>query len=922
MTPERWARITAIFHAALAYEAADREAFIAASCGDDNGLRRDVGLMLAAHDAAGHFGETPGLGGIRAFSESETTLALAPGEIFDGRYRIANLVGRGGMGDVYRADDLRVGQPVALKFLSYQSAAHTRRIERFVREVRLARQIAHPNVCRVFDIGECDGRPYLSMEFIQGEDLDCLLKRVGPLPRDKALDVAHQLCAGLAAAHERGVLHLDLKPANVMIDARGRAVITDFGVARATEEQATITIAGTPGYMAPEQLAGGPLTVQTDLYALGLIVREIFTGSRACSDKSGEHSRHGEPLPASREVAIDAQVEAAIRTCLEREIKDRPRSALALATALPRGEALAAALAAGRTPSPDMVAAARRETLRPVGAALLAATLVAGVLVVGLFNRSLIPNLAPTLSPPVLAARAHNIIRSLGYTRPPADSAYWFTWDSSYGEQVHDRSAPFHLADDGSPYRTAADLRFVYRESPVELVPANLFGVVLYRDPPADVAGMVDVNLDSRGRLARLTAIPTNRESLAITPSAIPDWRHLLEEAGVRHDTLSSVPPTRTPPVAYDTRAEWELVENASTRRATAAAFEGTPVYFEIDAVRASPSAVRVNDDAPTISRVAPDPTFVFVATAVVLICAVLIARRHILRGQADTRGVRRLVLYFFIVNVVSAVLISDHVSDFAEEYFLVAKLLAWGLYWCALTAVVYLAFEPQIRRRRPAILIGWNRVLKGVVRDPIVGRDVLIGMVAGALTVCLMWLAHAEATRLNLDATPPLRPALESFREARHFAGLIIFLHTGNLANALAGLFVLAVFDHLLRVRWIAVAAWSVIFLAVSWPALEWGSDWRTALQAGIAQTIFAAALLCRFGPIALAAMFFTRDVLTRLPAALEMSAWYSNRSLISLALVLVIGLYAARIAVGFTSRRLLSPGDEFDIVNSDAAV
>jgi serine/threonine protein kinase len=184
-------------------------------------------------------------------------------------------------------------------------------------------------------------------------------------PRDKALDVAHQLCAGLAAAHERGVLHLDLKPANVMIDARGRAVITDFGVARGAVEQATITIAGTPGYMAPEQLAGGPLTVQTDLYALGLIVREIFTGSRARSDQSSEDPRYGEPLPASREVAIDPQVEAAIRTCLEREIKDRPRSALAVATALPRGEGLAAALAAGRTPSPDMVAAARREALSP-----------------------------------------------------------------------------------------------------------------------------------------------------------------------------------------------------------------------------------------------------------------------------------------------------------------------------------------------------------------------------------------------------------------------------------------------------------------------------------------------------------------------------------------------------------------------------
>ena len=911
---DRFRQVEEICQTALDRPPADREAFLREACSDNEEVRQEVEAVLSNFCRAEVFLEQPVASVAAQVMEtstdavSATTIALTPGEVFDGRYRIANLIGRGGMGDVYRADDLRIGQPVALKFLSYRSPVHARRIARFFREVRLARQITHPNVCRVYDIGECDGRLFLSMEYIQGEDLDCLLKRVGPLPREKALDVAHQLCAGLAAAHERGVVHLDLKPANVMIDARGRAVITDFGVARTAEEQATITIAGTPAYMAPEQLAGNPLTVQTDLYALGLIIRELFTGSQRRSSESGESRRDCEPLPASGAGEIDPQVEAAIQSCLEREMEYRPRSALAVASALPRGEALAAALAAGRTPSPEMVAAATREVLRPAVAALLAATLVGGILLVGLLNRSLLPKLAPPLSPPVLAARAHEIIQSVGYPQPPADSAYWFTWDSSYREQVHDRSAPFHLADDGSPDRTSSDLRFVYRQSPVELVPANLFGIVRYRDPPADVAGMVDVNLDSHGRLARLTAIPPDRESLPITPPASTDWRSLLEAAGLRPDTLSSVPPTRTPQVPYDARADWEIVENVSSRRATAASFEGTPVYFEIETNGASAGAARVNGHAPTMSRVAPDPTFVFVATAFVVVGAVLVARRQILRGQADTRGVRRLALYFFIVNAASTVLMPDHVSRFGEEYFLAAKLLAWSLYWCALAAVVYLAFEPPIRRRWPAILIAWNRVLTGRVRDPVVGRDLLFGTVAGVLTVCLMWLAYAEANWLNLDATAPLRPALESFREPRHFAGLITFLHTGNLANALGGLFLLAALDRVLRVRWLAVAVWSGVFLALSWPALIWGSDWRTALQAGLAQTIFAAALLCRCGPIALAAMFFTRDVLTRLPAALEMSAWYSNRSLISLAIVLAIGLYAARIAGGYPSSRSAS--------------
>src|SRR5712691_6295764 len=173
---------------------------------------------------------------------SAGNLAFAPGEVFAERYRIVTLLGHGGMGDVYRSSDLRVGQAVALKFLAPRSSSLSRRLERFVHELQLARQIAHPNVCRVYDIGEWRGHPYLSMEYIDGEDLRSLLTRVGHLPADKALDVAHQLCAGLAAAHEQGVLHLDLKPANVMIDGRGRAMITDFGVARSAEEEITGTV--------------------------------------------------------------------------------------------------------------------------------------------------------------------------------------------------------------------------------------------------------------------------------------------------------------------------------------------------------------------------------------------------------------------------------------------------------------------------------------------------------------------------------------------------------------------------------------------------------------------------------------------------------------------------------------------------------
>ena len=162
--------------------------------------------------------------------------------------------------------------------------------------MRVTRQISHPNVCRVYDIGSANGRHFLTMEYIDGEDLASLLRRIGRLPADKALDIARQLCAGLAAAHERGVIHRDLKPSNVMLDGRGKVRIADFGLAVVAHGQATPDDrAGTPVYMAPEQLAGAPLSVQSDIYALGLVLYEVFTGrqlldaarSTSCGRSSG-----------------------------------------------------------------------------------------------------------------------------------------------------------------------------------------------------------------------------------------------------------------------------------------------------------------------------------------------------------------------------------------------------------------------------------------------------------------------------------------------------------------------------------------------------------------------------------------------------------------------------------------------------------
>ena len=207
---------------------------------------------------------------------------FVPGTLLSERYRILGRLGKGGMGEVYRANDLRLGQTVALKFLPEATARDPAMLARFYNEVRIARQVTHPNVCRVYDIGDIDGQPFISMQFVDGENLASLLLRIGRLPADKAVEISRRLCAGIAAAHSQGVLHRDLKPANIMIDGRGQVLIADFGLAGIAEDISGADIhSGTPDYMAPEQLAGKEVSMQSDIYALGLVMYEIFTGKRA-----------------------------------------------------------------------------------------------------------------------------------------------------------------------------------------------------------------------------------------------------------------------------------------------------------------------------------------------------------------------------------------------------------------------------------------------------------------------------------------------------------------------------------------------------------------------------------------------------------------------------------------------------------------
>ena len=351
-------RAKELFLHALSLPAGERSAFVADACGTDAQLRREVESLLEFHDTTGSLPPAVAQG-------PTSTTRFAAGQAFAGRYRMIALLGRGGMGEVWRADDLVLATAVALKFIRSESGGDRAGI---LNEVRLARKITHPAVCRVFDVGEVEGEVFFSMELVRGEDLASLIRRVGRLPSERVIDIARQLCGGLAAAHAEGVLHRDLKPANVLIDDEGQVRITDFGIAAPLPEAVPPVLIGTPDYMAPEQLlTGAPLTERTDIYALGLLLYELVVGQHAFG-KSG--TRMNPPRPSSMVPNVNPALEQLILQALSADPQDRPASADAVVARL----APLVAEPYARTRSAE--AARVRWWLAAAGAALLVAAVI------------------------------------------------------------------------------------------------------------------------------------------------------------------------------------------------------------------------------------------------------------------------------------------------------------------------------------------------------------------------------------------------------------------------------------------------------------------------------------------------------------------------------------------------------------------
>ncbi len=799
------------------------------------------------------------------------------------------------MGEVYRAEDLTLGQTVALKFLPEELVHDPEWLERLRAEVRAARQVSHPNVCRVYDIVEADGHTFVSMEYVAGEDLASLLRRIGRLAPDKAAEMARGLCASLAAAHDKGVLHRDLKPANVLIDEQGRVRLADFGLAGG-DPAAETGLVGTPAYMAPELFDRKPPSVQSDIYALGLVLYEMFTGRPAFSGTTvGDLARqHRETTPArlTQLVAeVDPLADRIIQRCLAKDPADRPPSALAVAAALPGGDPLAAALAAGETPSPAMVAASGGVgALPPLRAGALLAGVCAGLaLVVWLSARTQAVHYLPLgRSPAVLLDAAATIATTLGYTEPVRDSASGFaTTDYLKYLQTTDHSpARWENLRPGQP----PGVVFWYRRASVDLFTDGLIlsgRITLNQPPPAP--GSVSLLLDLKGRLQYLTAVlPRVRDTELVTRP--PDWEAVLHAAGFDPTALTAVTPSWVPPVYADARKAWNGVYPDRPDIAVhieAGEAHGLPVYFQIF----EPWSPQTLAPPTPQSGVSAGAAVGLTIVVLVLLGGILLAHRNLRLGRGDTAGAARVAVALGSALALAGFITAHHTFQLAGTLVLLLVLAARGAMVGLAAYLVYVALEPDVRRRSPETLVSWSRAIRGRWTDPLVGRDVLAGMALGVVLQLVEQVGNLAPGWIGHAPTLSIPPVAFEGTLTQVFATILVQAVTCVLTATTLLLAYVVIFSVTGR-RAVATALFILALLGLQFA----NNGWTLATAAGAAGAALIVLGLARVGLLTVIVGLTVQNVLDQIPLTFDVSSFWAPSSYAVLALAIGISVIAVR--------------------------
>ena len=825
---------------------------------------------------------------------------LAAGVLIARRYRIVSLLGRGGMADVYRADDLKLGASIALKFLPGELADDTWRVQALKDEVRVARQVSHPNVCRVHDFGETDdGRPFLVMEYIDGEDLSKLCQRIGRLPGEKAIEVGREICAGLAAVHAQGLVHRDLKPANVMLDGRGRARLTDFGITAFRDRPGEF--AGTPAYMAPELFEERPPSQASDIYSLGLVLYETLTGQRAITADTPEAARRSHRQRAAEPTGalfdtLDAQVQSALRACLSPNPAERP-DALDIATALPGGNALQEALAAGHTPSPQDIAwAGSIGTVRmPIAAACLAAVLILmpGVYVLG-SRVSITRWRSLPESPAALQFKVREHLRAFGVISPE-NWASGFESDSRLMGAVRahspDEQAQFLRSAPTSP------IFFWYRAAPQPLVALTALRPTLV-DPPSTF-GEISIALNPDGSL-----ISFNQRLPGAVPPSVPagtpaDWRPIFVLAHLDLDEFEAVAPRISPSVPGDQRLAWLERESGllGPRRVEASLFRNRIVSFSVVYDRTLPGDTAIPIASSRTQALGPRAmTLMWDLTMLV---GAIVAWWQVRDGRADLRGAGRLCVTLLVLTFAGHLLARERlIATLGEDPLF--RTLPRAVFRTALTAVFYLALERFIRRHAPHQFIAWSRLLTGRFADPLVGRDVLIGIIAGLAVLVVFAIGittnvHVAGPAAGVWAAGPM----DMQRGVAFLLNQVSFCVALTLSATLAYAGALSVVPR----SWMAAA---ILFIAGCATVLETYPNWTGAGIGFLAMALaIGSVLLVRLGTLAAAVMMSTASLLNMAPVS-DRTSWRFAATLVPGLFITALAFYGFAATSGILRRRV----------------
>ena len=858
------------------------------------------GLSLSGDLPAGEIEHTADASG-EPPSDPGQRVRFVPGHVLGKRYRIVERIGAGGMGEVYLAHDLMLGGEVALKFLPAGLERDPDRLHRFFAEVRLAQKVSHPNVAKVHQLEQLDGLYVLSMAYVDGEDLASLLRRIGRLPADKARVIARHMCAGLAAIHDQGILHRDLKPANVMLDDRGQARITDFGLAelqgdKSEQEQ----IAGTPAYMSPEVLDFKAPDVRSDIYSLGLVLYELFTGHKAYEAKSFDELRRVRrkpPHPPSSWVRdVHPAIDHLIMRCLERDPAKRPPSAAATAAMLPGKDLMEAAIEAGETPLPQVIAGSREgvEGFRPATAwACLTAFLVGGALLIGLSPHTRVVPAAPLKEPPSeMAVRAKDLIARFGPHAKVRDRAQGFRYRERYVDWIatNDPSA--------SRWERLGRLRppvvtYWYRQSPLPLVPVDREGRVDFGDPsPLAVPGMSSVELDPIGRLRRLEVLPTGYDAPA--DSAL-DWSALFSAAGLDIARFHSVPVQLPPITIADSHASWEGAdpENPGVLlHVDGASFQGRAVHFALrepwDALEGLQASIKDPTNRFTVKMISVARPLMYV---IVLILGAWLARRNLLARRGDRLRATRVAIVLTAMRILIWLVGAHHTPAGASGQLVLT--VALSLYDFAFGWAFYIAVEPYFRSYWPRVLRTWVRLLNGDFRDAQVGRDLLLGCLVGVV-LSLATAAHQAAPVLLGHA--PGRPDNVGFveHELAALSGVLPqvadLLWVQRSALILAMEFVVMMVLARLIVRKLSLIVTFLLFIPFALPKGEF-LLFNIAFAALSLGLVFF--VMMRFGLLPAIVGLLVHSMLQSTPLQWEPGTWAHGVTLLVIILVAGVAMY-----------------------------